>query len=141
VTAEGTQWVIRTDKEVEGPEILYTKIAFAMHVIYSDEYTSRLVEKVAELGSENGFYEGIVSDGTVLQILSDKTNSMILQAAAYARAKALQTRIEGTDQFALGLEKTTCTSVNPVSRRHINKGGTLNMLEAQGAMMPSVRGW
>jgi len=85
-----------------------------MHVIYSDDYSAKLIAKASTLASERGFYEGITPDGTVLEVLSDKTNSMILQAAAYSRAKALQTHIEGAGESPLGLEKPICTSVNPV---------------------------
>lgn len=84
VTAEGEQWVIQAGGKVMEPEILYAKIAFAMEAVYSDDYTSKLIEKVSSLRSESGFYEGIASDGTVLRVLSDKTNSMILEAATYA---------------------------------------------------------
>jgi hypothetical protein len=87
-TADGQQWVIQAPK---GPEMLYTKIAFAMHAIYSDDYTAKLIEKASSTVSEKGFYEGAASDGSTLQVLTDKTNSMILQAAAYARQ-----RVEGS---------------------------------------------
>ena len=84
-TARGEKWVIQAGRERMGElEILYTKNAFAMHAIYPDDYTAELVEKVSSLSSQGGFYEGIGSDGAALKVLSDKANSMILQAAAYA---------------------------------------------------------
>jgi hypothetical protein len=89
VTAEGEQWIIQAGRKMKGPEILYTKIAFAMHAIFSDEYAKKLLEKVVGLGSDKGFYEGITADGLPLSVLSDKTNSMILEAAAYALLKTL----------------------------------------------------
>jgi len=87
ITADGEQWIVQVGEEVKNLEMLYTKIAFAFHAIYSDDYTKKLLEKVADLASNRGFYEGITSHGSRIRVLSDKTNSMILEAAAYVLLK------------------------------------------------------
>lgn len=81
-----------------------------MHAIYSDDHTERLVEKVAELASDKGFYEGSASDGSVLRVLSDKTNSMILEAAAYVYAKAQQSFVLGRYNSVSGLDGFTAAN-------------------------------
>jgi len=109
-TADGQQWVIQGPK---GPEMLYTKIAFAMHAIYSDDYTTRLIQKVSSELSENGFYEGVASDGTVLRVLTDKSNSMILQAAAYARQRVEGSFLDVRDGLFQGITGTATKCNRP----------------------------
>ncbi len=84
VTGTGESWVITAGGVVDVPEVVYTKIAFAFHVVYDNNYTQLLVDEVSSLATDNGFLDGILESGTVA-VLSDKTNGMILQAACYAK--------------------------------------------------------
>ncbi|MFQ5758507.1 MAG: DUF3131 domain-containing protein, partial [Candidatus Bathyarchaeia archaeon] len=84
VTDEGKIWTIRAGEDVNGPEVVYTKMAFAFHAIYGNYYTRTLVERALSLVSMDGFLEGIMEDGKTVATVSDKTNGMILQAARYS---------------------------------------------------------
>jgi len=85
VTGTGQTWRIKAATWVSGPAVVYTKIAFAFHAIYGNDYTATLMSHMAKLQSDGGFYEGIFEDdGSTLPVLSDKTNAMIIEAAAYA---------------------------------------------------------
>lgn len=82
VTPNGETWVIRP-AEAETP-IVYTKVAYAFHSIFTTNYTEILVDYVSNLQTDEGFREGITEDGRLLPLLSDKTNGMILSAARFA---------------------------------------------------------
>jgi hypothetical protein len=84
VTGNGERWVVWSGKNINEPEVVYTKIAFAFHAIYSNRYTRILIERVLPLATEKGFLEGIMEDGRIVEVLNDKTNGMILQAARYS---------------------------------------------------------
>ncbi len=84
VTGKGEEWVVWSGENIGEPEMIYAKIGFAFHAIYTSLYTSTLVESVSPLATEKGFLEGVTEDGETLQVLSDKTNGMILQAARYS---------------------------------------------------------
>jgi hypothetical protein len=87
VTGDGETWIVWSDgKKVEGPEIVYTKAAYGFYALYNkDEYSRKLVEHTMELKREGGFLEGLSSDGsTIINSATDKTNAIILEAAAYA---------------------------------------------------------
>jgi hypothetical protein len=83
VTGAGKSWQITAGGVVDVPEVVYTKMAFAFHAVYDDEYTRTLVNQVSSLVTGRGFLEGVMEDGKVVDVLSDKTNGMILQAACY----------------------------------------------------------
>jgi hypothetical protein len=83
VTGTGETWLMMTTEKIDKPEVVYTKMAFAFHAVYNNEYTQKLVNKVASLATERGFLEGVMEDGKTVDVLSDKTNGMILQAARY----------------------------------------------------------
>jgi len=119
VTATGEQWTIQAGGMVKSPEVVYTKIAFAFHAVYSDDYTRKLVEETSRVASDKGFEEGISSDGTVLHVLSDKTNSMILEAAAYVRQR-----------FEANLPKPGETPLKAMVRRHVCSSTELLMTES-----------
>lgn len=85
VTGAGKTWQITAGGVVDVPEVVYTKAAFAFHAVYDDEYTQTLVNQVSSLATGRGFLEGVTADGKVVDILSDKTNGMILQAACYVK--------------------------------------------------------
>ncbi len=70
--------------------IVYTKVAFAFHALYSTAYTRALITKLlAVTQTEYGFREGIRENtgeviGTPTWPIQDKTNSFIIAAARYA---------------------------------------------------------
>ena len=85
VISTGETWCIYAANRVDGPAVVYTKIAFAFHAIYRNEYTATLMGYVSRLQSSGGFYEGVMdNDRSTLPVLCDKTNGMILEAAGYA---------------------------------------------------------
>jgi len=87
VTGNGETWRIRAVNGdwVNGSAVIYTKIAFAFHAIWRNDYTMTLVSHVSKLQTSEGFFDGIMDkDGSNLAVLSDKTNGMVLEAAGYA---------------------------------------------------------
>ncbi|MEM2129740.1 MAG: DUF3131 domain-containing protein [Candidatus Bathyarchaeia archaeon] len=86
VTGAGDCWVITAGNRVSVAEVIFTKMAFAFHAIYDNEYTGILVNRVSGLATSRGFLEGILVNGQVVGVLSDKTNSIILLAASYAKS-------------------------------------------------------
>ncbi|MBS7638846.1 DUF3131 domain-containing protein, partial [Candidatus Bathyarchaeota archaeon] len=83
-TGGGETWIISAGGKINVSEVIYTKIAFAFHAIYNNQYTRILIDKVSRLETKKGFLEGIMEDGVPLEMLTDKTNGMILQAARYS---------------------------------------------------------
>jgi hypothetical protein len=87
VNANGETWVVYASGKTDRPPIVYSKIAFAFHAIYNNPYTSLLVNELSGLSVNEvtlrGFYEGKSENGETLNVLSDKTNGMILAAARY----------------------------------------------------------
>jgi hypothetical protein len=83
VTGTGETWLMTAGEKINASEVVYTKIAFAFHAIYNNNYTQTLVNQVLSLATEKGFLEGVMEDGKIVDALSDKTNGMILQAACY----------------------------------------------------------
>jgi hypothetical protein len=87
--------------------IVYTKVAFALHALYSTEYTQTLVGKLLPLTqSGSGFREGIREKtgeaiGNEGWPLQDKANSMIIAAARYALITAPKTVPEFPSAFAI----------------------------------------
>jgi len=79
-------WYIITPKgqPMDIPPVVYTKAAFGMHAIWSSSYTETLIQYVSGVETEKGFYEGIDEEGRIISILTDKTNSLIINAARYA---------------------------------------------------------
>jgi hypothetical protein len=75
--------------------IIYTKAAIGMHAIWGNNYTLMLVNYVMKTKSPNGFYEGVDERGNMIYLLSDKTNSLIVNAARYALEKANPPTIVG----------------------------------------------
>jgi hypothetical protein len=84
-TGDGDTWIVWSNgKKVEGPEIVYTKVAYSYYALYKDEYSRKLVEHTMGLREDGGFLEGSSSDGSIIiNSVTDKTNAMILEAAAY----------------------------------------------------------
>jgi hypothetical protein len=85
VTGDGRVWtVLDVDGlPIDDFEIAYAKAAFAYHALYDTAYTRALTAAMAPLASAGGFREGL-ADGRPVEVLTDKTNSLILEAAAYA---------------------------------------------------------
>jgi len=91
VNDKGETWVIYSGGKINAVPIVYTKIAFAFHAIYNNQYTSRLVNELSSLQATaplGGFYEGKSEEGTSLKSLTDKTNGIILAAARYHETHA-----------------------------------------------------
>jgi len=86
----GNVWYITTPKwePISIQPVVYTKAAFGMHAIWPSSYTEKLVEYVSEARTPWGFYEGVDENGQVIPILTDKTNSLIINAARYAMERA-----------------------------------------------------
>jgi hypothetical protein len=84
LTGKGEKWVVWAGENLDESEVVYSKIAFAFHAVYNNEYTNTLVEKVLPLATETGFLEGITEDGKTVAVLNDKTNGLILQAVRYS---------------------------------------------------------
>ncbi|MFQ5711347.1 MAG: DUF3131 domain-containing protein [Candidatus Geothermarchaeales archaeon] len=95
------EWIVRGDtgetwtimepdqmKRLNEASVVYTKAAFGFHAIYATNYTKVLLDTLLgqhQLRTSNGFLEGITEEGEVVNILSDKTNSIIINAARYAQ--------------------------------------------------------
>lgn len=68
--------------------VVYTKAAIGMHAIWDNNYTLMLVNYVMKTKTPNGFYEGVDENGNMIYLMTDKTNSIIINAARYALAKS-----------------------------------------------------
>ena len=82
-TTYGETWAVYASGKIDAVPLAYSKIAFAFHAIYDNQYTSVLVNELSPIHSTQGFYEGRTEEGARLEILSDKANGMILAAARY----------------------------------------------------------
>lgn len=86
VNALGETWTVYASEKIHAVPLVYSKIAFAFHAIYHNQYTNLLVSQLSPLQSSSpsgGYYEGKSEEGATLSVLSDKTNGMILAAARY----------------------------------------------------------
>ena len=96
---DGRTWVITTDEVTEAPPgaspVVYLKAAISYDAIYHTEFTRKMTNTLLLYSwdnySNNGYFEGLrYSQGLfgeslqLVNIVSDKTNSMILSAARYA---------------------------------------------------------
>ncbi|MCD6530485.1 DUF3131 domain-containing protein [Candidatus Bathyarchaeota archaeon] len=79
-------WYVVTVKgqPMDEPPVVYAKAAFGMHAIWPSSYTETLIQYVSRDETEEGFYEGVDEEGKTIAILTDKTNSLIINAARYA---------------------------------------------------------
>jgi len=95
------EWIVHPSKKVwyittptwdpmNVAPVIYTKAALAMHAIWPSSYTEKLVDYVLPAKTDKGFYEGVDENGRVLGILTDKTNSLIINAARYALDVVIQ---------------------------------------------------
>ena len=82
----GKVWYITTPtwQPMNIPPVVYAKAAFGMHAIWPSSYTEKLVDYVLGAKTDSGFYEGVDENRRVIRILTDKTNSLIINAARYA---------------------------------------------------------
>jgi len=72
-------------KNADIPPIIYTKIAISFLAIYNTQYAEKLAKYLAsKTATQYGFYEGVDEDGRVITTITDKTNSMIINAVRYA---------------------------------------------------------
>lgn len=101
----GKVWYITTPtwQPMNIPPVVYTKTAFSMYAIWPSNYTKKLIDYVLRTKTDNGFYEGVDENGRVIQILTDKTNSLIINAARYA----LDIKIK--PELSLNLSQTSLT--------------------------------
>jgi hypothetical protein len=84
---DGTSYLIYTWKgqSIDSSPEIFTKIAFALLAIYKSSYGFLLVDHLKNLATQNGFMEGMISEtGQVFGALTDNTNGMVVEAAAYA---------------------------------------------------------
>jgi hypothetical protein len=112
VTGAGKTWQITAGGVVDVPEVVYTKMAFAFHAVYDNEYTRTLVSQVSSLVTERGFLEGVMENGGTVDVLSDKTNSMILQAACYFKFSG-STPADGEEDVSFPRYAVTTFAVAP----------------------------
>ena len=106
----GKVWYITTPtwEPMNIAPVVYAKAAFGMHAIWPSSYTERLVGYVLSAKTDMGFYEGVDENGRVIRILTDKTNSLIINAARYALDLAVQ------HELSLNLSETSI-------RLHVNE--------------------
>jgi hypothetical protein len=92
VHPNGRVWYVTTPtwERMDVAPVIYTKAALAMHAIWPSSYTEKLVDYVLPAKTDKGFYEGVDENGRVLGILTDKTNSLIINAARYALDVVIQ---------------------------------------------------
>jgi hypothetical protein len=65
--------------------IAYIKAAIGYHALYDTGYTKDMVDYLtSRLETDYGYKDGVDEDGNRVDVLSDKTNSMIISAARYA---------------------------------------------------------
>jgi hypothetical protein len=68
--------------------IVFIKAGVGFHAIYNTSYTRDLLDEYLErVETDNGYMEGVDEDGAVMRILTDKTNSLIINAARYRHAQ------------------------------------------------------
>jgi hypothetical protein len=84
--------------------ITYIKAAIGFHSIYRTNYTKDMVGYFeSKLDSEYGYYDGMNEKGDRIDVISDKTNSLIISAARYAK------------EHPFNLEEFPFPFVNPVN--------------------------
>jgi len=94
IASSGKTWLITDSagRQVNVKPIVYLKVALAFHALYNTEYTLKLVNHLmgmlATYDLSAGFPEGVDEDGTVVNVIIDRTNSLIISAARYALSKA-----------------------------------------------------
>jgi len=84
--------------------VVFTKVAFALHAIYSTQYTRFLVNELlnAQVQTDKGFLEGVTEDGEPIPYLTDKTNAMVINAARYALHHAQREKSEAGNISGVG---------------------------------------
>jgi len=90
---EGT-WIIYSKGigVVNITPVVYVKAAFGFHALYSTNYTKMLVDKLSRVLQASwvlgkGFVEGVDEEGNLIMVWTDKTNSLIINAARYALSR------------------------------------------------------
>lgn len=79
-------WVVMAQGvgELSLTPVIYIKAAISFHALWKTEYTETLIQDLMlQLVTDQGFCEGVDESGKVIQALTDKTNSMIINAAGY----------------------------------------------------------
>jgi len=129
VTAGGETWVVYASAKVDSSPVTYLKIAFAFDAIYNNEYTNLLVNELSGLSVNEltlrGFYEGRNENGQTLNVLSDKTNGMILAAARYLGITS--TTLSTTSSLS-----TSSSSTTPVTTTISTTTGSLTTETTSG---------
>ncbi|MBD3204872.1 DUF3131 domain-containing protein [Candidatus Bathyarchaeota archaeon] len=71
--------------------IAYLKAALGFHAIYDTSYTQEMVDYLTpRLETVYGYKDGVDEDGSRVDVLSDKTNSLIINAVRYALKKPIK---------------------------------------------------
>ena len=87
VLPDGRTWVITKDETsvISITPIVFLKVAVSLDAIYNSNFTRTMVSAVEPYAySQNGFKDGISENAQVDPSIIDKTNGMIINAAAYA---------------------------------------------------------
>jgi len=91
VLRDGSTWII-TPKQII--PIAYIKVAFGLHALFNTEYTKNMLDyilkKFETMELERGFYEGVDNAGQIIFKRTDKTNTLIIEAAYYAIRKIIE---------------------------------------------------
>ena len=73
-----------------------TKASFAMHALYDTPYTKKLVDNLAELKTERGWYTGIYEkDGKVNKSVTCNTNAIVLESLLFKKVGPIIKLIKG----------------------------------------------
>ena len=87
VLPDGQTWVLQNGQiSVEVTPIIYLKTAIGFLAIYNTSFAQNMVDYVISNlpSSKNGYADGIDENGRVVTSIIDKTNGLILEAAAFA---------------------------------------------------------
>jgi hypothetical protein len=71
--------------------VVFLKAAIGFHALYHTDYTQEMVDYLTtRLETPDGYKDGVDEDGVRVDVLSDKTNALIISAVRYALNKPLR---------------------------------------------------
>ncbi len=89
-------WLIKSLRygEHSFTPIIYLKAGLGFHALFQSNYTESLIQYLMpQLITEYGFYDGVTEAEDIIYVLTDKTNSLIINAA--------RTRIENIEPYSI----------------------------------------
>lgn len=92
IYVNGEEWSAIDEEGTPQPDkkILSTKASFALYALYRSPYSKKLIEAVAKLESERGWYGGIYESTKKLnRAVTCNTNAIVLESLAYIQEGAL----------------------------------------------------